>query len=118
MGPLLLSPFLLLPINSHCLVATLQIATLFYFLPLLYPSPRRGIRCNKEALHSVKLAGTNWCKLSQQSGHQFGATCSTNWCHLPINSQCILAIYITLQVREEESERGKVIPQNYEVFVR
>ena len=26
----------------------------------------------------VKLAGVNWCCLSQQSGHQFGATCSTN----------------------------------------
>ena len=38
---------------------------------------------------------------------------------LPINRQCILAIEHTHQERnkrEEESERGKVIPHNCEVF--
>jgi len=37
-------------------------------------------------LYQSKLKQVSWHQLvqvSQQNGHQFGATCSTNWCHLP-----------------------------------
>jgi hypothetical protein len=70
---------------------------------------------------SVKLDGTNWCCLTQQSGHQFGATCLTpcllHGC-LRINRQCIQAYFMHHKREEDESKGGKVIPQNCEVFVR
>jgi hypothetical protein len=64
---------------------------------------------------SMKLAGTNWCRLSQQSGHQFVATCLTP-CLLhgcfPINRLCIQAYFVHHNREEEESKGGKAIPQN------
>jgi len=62
---------------------------------------------------SVKLDGTNWSYLSQQSRRQFGATCVTpcllHGC-LPINRQCIQAHFVHHKREEEECKGGKAIP--------
>jgi len=62
--------------------------------------------------NSVPLAAPIRCHLQ----HQLVPLCPLLGC-LPINRQCIQA-YFAHHKRGRKSERGKVIPHNYEVFVR
>jgi hypothetical protein len=112
-----------IPTNIHglssCLASSIVI---FYELWTLETSSASNFGFSFVMLiMSVKLDGTNlWC-LSQQSGRQFGTTCVTpcllHGC-LPINRQCIQAYFVHHKREEEESNGGKAIPQNCEVFVR
>jgi len=62
----------------------------------------------------------SWAPIRCHLQHQLVPLCPLLGC-LPINRQCIQAYFAhhKRETREQEkSERGKVIPQNCEVFVR